>query len=93
MRPILKQVSDMATQLSVAPSGSSGRNLAEAMISIVAGESTDWLDEGVLVPTAGVWKIGAGAEYGEGFRGWLSLSSFPARPFLCFGRLTKRWMM
>ena len=93
MRPILKQVSEMATQFSTAPSGSSARNLAAAMISIVAGESADWLEEGVLVPTAGVWKMGAGAELGGGFRGWLSLSSFLTRPFPRFGRLTKRWMM
>ena len=54
MRPILKQVSEMATQLRVAPSGSSARNLAAVMISVVAGEARDWLEEGVLVPTAGV---------------------------------------
>jgi hypothetical protein len=92
MRPILKQVSEMATQLMVAPSGSSERDLAAAMISMVAEESTDWLEEGVFVPRAGVWKMGAGTEF-EGFRGWLSLSTGPARPFLFFGRLTNRWMM
>lgn len=69
MRPILKQVSEMATQLRVAPSGSSARNLAAAMISIVAGEITDWLEEGVFVPRAGVWNIGAGAELKGGLRG------------------------
>lgn len=41
MRPILKQVSDMATQLRVAPSGSSERNLAAATSSMVAGERID----------------------------------------------------
>ena len=62
MRPILKQISEMATQLRIAPSGSSERNLAAAMISMVAGETVDWLVEGVLVPTAGVCKMGMGAE-------------------------------
>ena len=89
MRPILKQVSEMATQLSVAPSGSSERNLAVAMSSIVAGESKDWLEDGVFVPTAGVCKMGIGAESEGGCRGWLSLSLVPARPFL----VTKRWMI
>lgn len=94
MRPILKQVSEIATQLSVAPSGSSERNLAAAMISVVAGERRDWLEDGVLVPMAGVCIIGTGAEFEEGCRGWLSLSLVPALPlFLFVGRLTKRWMM
>ena len=93
MRPILKQVSEMATQLSVAPSGSSVRSRAASMISIVAGESGDLPEEGVIVPTAGVCRMGAGVELGGGFRGWLSLSSSPTRPFLRLGGLTKRWMM
>lgn len=93
MRPILKQVSDMATQFSVAPSGSSERNLAAVTICIVAGESGDWLEEGVFVPMAGVCKIGTGAELEEGFRGWLSVSLVVARPSLFAGWLTKRWMM
>lgn len=93
MRPILKQVSEMATQFSVAPSGSSERSLAAAMISIVAGEIIDWLDEdGVFVPRAGMCKIGAGTELEEGCRGWLSLSLVAAWLFFV-GRLTKRWMM
>jgi len=93
MRPILKQVSEMATQLSVAPSSSSEHNLAVAIISIVAGEIIDWLEDGVFVPMAGVCKMGAGAELEYGSRGWFSLSLVPARPFLFFGRLTKRWMI
>ena len=92
MRPILKQVSDMATQLRVAPSGSSERNLAAATSSMVAGERIDWPEDGVFVPTAGVCKIGAGAELEGGSRSWLSLSLAPAWPFF-FGRLTKRWMI
>ena len=93
MRPILKQVSEMATQLIVAPSGSSERDLAVVMISMVAGEITDWLEDGVFVPMAGVCKMGAGAELEDGSRGWLSLSFVPVRPFLFFGWLTKRWMI
>ena len=93
IRPILKQVSEMATQLSVVPSGSSERNLAAAMISMAAREITDWLEVGVFVPTAGVCKMGTGAELEDSSRGWLSLSLAPARPFLFFGRLTKRWMI
>lgn len=93
MRPILKQVSEMATQLSVAPSGSSERDLAAAMISAVAREIADSLEDGVFVPMAGVCKMGAGAELAEISRGWLSLSLTPVRPFLFFGWLTKRWMI
>lgn len=84
MRPILKQVSEIATQLSVPPSGSSERNLAAAMISTAAGDITDWLEDGVFVPMAGVCKMGAGAELEGGCRGWLSLS-LVARPFPFFG--------
>lgn len=93
MRPILKHVSDMATQLSTAPSGSSERNLAAAMRSTAAGERREWLEDGVFVLKAGVCMIGAGAELEGGSRAWLSLSLAPARPFLLFGWLTKRWMI
>lgn len=85
IRPILKQVSEMATQLSVAPSGSLERSLAAAMVSRAAGESKGWPEDGVFVPTAGVCKIGAGAELEDGCRGWLSVSLVPARPFRFFG--------
>ena len=91
MRPILKHVSEIATQLSVAPSGSSARSLAAVMIPMVAGERMGWFKEGVFVPTAGVCKMGAGAELGGGLRGWLSLSL--TGPFLFFEGLTKRWIM
>ena len=93
MRPILKQVSEMATQLSVAPSGSSERNLAAAIISVVAGERKDWLEDGVFVPRAGVCRMGAGVELEGGCRGWFSLSLVPARRPFFVGRLTKRWIM
>jgi len=90
IRPILKQVSEMATQWSVAPSGSSERNLAEVMRSMVAGEDMDWPEEGgVFVPMAGVCKIGTGTELEESCRGWLSVSLVLTRPFFV-GRLTKR---
>ena len=80
----------MATQLSVAPSGSSERNLAAVMRSMVTGESIDWPEEGgVFVPMAGVCRMGAGAELEESCRGWLSVSLVLARPFFD-GRLTKR---
>jgi len=93
MRPILKQVSEMATQLSVEPSGSSDLNLAASMSSMAAGESIDWPEEeGVFVPTAGVCKMGTGSELEEDCRGGLAASSAPARTFFV-GRLTKRWMM
>lgn len=68
MRPILKHVSDMATQLSTPPSGSSERSLAAAMSSTVAGERTERPEDGVFVPTAGVCKMGAGVELEGGSR-------------------------
>lgn len=91
--PILKHVSEMATQFSIEPSGSSERSRAAAIISMVAGEAVDWLVEGVSVPRAGVCKMGTGAASEGGVRSLLSLSSFLDRPLLFFGRLTKRWMM
>ena len=93
MRPILKHVSEMATQLIVAPSGSSERDLAAVMRSIAAWESMDCPEEGgVFVPMAGICKIGAGTELEDSCRGWLSVSLALARLFFV-GRLTKRWMI